>query len=100
MVGVVRKIKGNPNLNRGIGGTSRRYKHRYQSRDMRKVGRALAVCQRKPRLLKNDYALHGIVESCGVAMAEVPKKRWSLWLKFLKKVVAMAEIPKKGGRYG
>ena len=31
-------------------------------------------------------------------MAEVPKKkRLSLLLKSLKKVVAMAEIPKKGG---
>ena len=25
---------------------------------------------------------------------------WMLWLKFIKKVVAMAEIPKEGGRYG
>jgi len=35
-------------------------------------------------------------------MAEIPKKRWSLWLKFLKNVVAnsMAEIRKNGGRYG
>ena len=42
-------------------------------------------------------------------MAETPKKgdrygrnslkRWSLWLKFLKNVVAMPEIPPKGGRY-
>ena len=28
-----------------------------------------------------------------VAIAEIRKKRWLLWLKFLKKVVAMAEIP-------
>ena len=36
------------------------------------------------------------------AMAEIHKKRWSLWLKFLKKVVAKVEIiiPKNGGRYG
>ena len=37
------------------------------------------------------------------SMAEIiiiPKKRWSLWLKSFKNVVAMAEIPKKGGRYG
>jgi len=27
-------------------------------------------------------------------------KRWMLWLKFLKKVVALAEIPLKGGCYG
>ena len=32
-------------------------------------------------------------------MAEIHKKRWLLWPKFLKKVVAMAEIPLKGGRY-
>ena len=35
-----------------------------------------------------------------IIMAEIPKKRWSLWLKFLKNVVAMAEIPLKSGRYG
>ena len=33
-------------------------------------------------------------------MAEIPKKKWLLRLRFLKKVVAMAEIPKKGGCYG
>ena len=27
-------------------------------------------------------------------------KKWLLCLKFFKKVVAMAEIPKKGGCYG
>ena len=29
-------------------------------------------------------------------MAEIPKKRWLLWLKFLKKDVAMAEIRAEG----
>ena len=47
-------------------------------------------------------------------MAETPNKMWLLWLKFFKKggrmveiiiqwhkkVVAMAEIPREGGRYG
>ena len=32
-----------------------------------------------------------------VAMAEIPKKMLLIWLKFLKNVVAKAEIPKKGG---
>ena len=36
-----------------------------------------------------------------VAMAQILKKGWSLRLKLvLKKVVAMAKIRKKGGRYG
>ena len=34
-----------------------------------------------------------------VAMAEIPK-RWSLSLKILKKVIAVAEILLKGCRYG
>jgi hypothetical protein len=33
-------------------------------------------------------------------MAEISKIRWSLWMKFSQNMVAMAEIPKKCGRYG
>ena len=32
------------------------------------------------------------------ARAEIPKKNWMLGPKFLKKIVATAEIPKKGNR--
>jgi len=36
-----------------------------------------------------------------VALAKNSSKTWSLWLKFFKKVVALAEIiRKKGGRSG
>ena len=33
-------------------------------------------------------------------MAEIPKKMWLRWLKFLKKVVAMAKIPNSEGING